>query len=93
MPDDLIQRLKSLNLKGMATALTEILAERTRRPAAPEAWLGRLIDAEQADRQARSLRYQLAAARFPIRRGLALSHDQRYLRKNLADHHDKPELR
>lgn len=32
----------------------------------PKAWLDRLIDAEQADRQVRSLRYQLKAARFPI---------------------------
>ena len=68
MPNDLVQQLKSLNLKGMATALHEMLAERTRLPAAPEAWLGRLIDAEQADRQARSLRYQLAVARFPTHR-------------------------
>ena len=30
-----------------------------------EALLLRLLDAEQADRQARSLRYQLKAARFP----------------------------
>jgi DNA replication protein DnaC len=36
----------------------------------PEAWLDRLIDAEQADRQVRSLRYQMKAARFPIHRDL-----------------------
>ncbi|QSA99470.1 IS21-like element helper ATPase IstB [Methylomonas sp. EFPC1] len=36
----------------------------------PEAWLDRLISAEQADRQARSLNYQLKAARFPIHRDL-----------------------
>ena len=35
-----------------------------------EALLLRLLDAEQADRQARSLRYQLKAARFPIHRDL-----------------------
>ena len=33
-----------------------------------EAWLDRLIAAELADRQARSLRYQLKAARFPMHR-------------------------
>lgn len=37
----------------------------------PEAWLDRLIEAEQADRQVRSLRYQLKAARFPIHRDLS----------------------
>ena len=36
----------------------------------PEAWLDRLIGAEQADRQVRSLRYQMKAARFPIHRDL-----------------------
>ena len=35
-----------------------------------EALLLRLLDGEQADRQARSLRYQLKAARFPIHRDL-----------------------
>ena len=70
MPNDLIKRLKALNLNGMATALNEMLAERARLPAAPEAWLGRLIDAEQADRQARSLSYQLDCANFPLHRDL-----------------------
>ena len=36
----------------------------------PEVWLDRLIKAEQANRQARSLSYQLKAARFPIHRDL-----------------------
>ena len=36
----------------------------------PEIWLDRLIAAEQADRQARSLNYQLKAARFPVHRDL-----------------------
>jgi DNA replication protein DnaC len=36
----------------------------------PEAWLDRLIEAELADRQLRSLRYQLKTARFPVHRDL-----------------------
>lgn len=48
----------------------------------PEAWLDRLIDAEQTDRQVRSLRYQMKAARFPIHRDLtcrrAFKSTQRY---------------
>ncbi|MEQ1531355.1 MAG: IS21-like element helper ATPase IstB, partial [Methylococcales bacterium] len=40
------------------------------KPVMPEVWLDRLIAAEQADRQARSLNYQLKAARFPIHRDL-----------------------
>jgi hypothetical protein len=57
MSIDRAAQLKSLHLYGMATAWSELLAEESRQPAQPEAWLHRLIDAEQADRQVRSLRY------------------------------------
>lgn len=70
MSIDRLAQLKSLHLYGMATAWSELLAEGPRQPMQPEAWLDRLIDAEQADRQVRSLRYQLKAARFPIHRDL-----------------------
>ena len=63
--------LKTLQLHGMATAWRELLAEAPRQPSPPEVWLDRLIEAEQADRQVRSLRYQLKAARFPIHRDLS----------------------
>lgn len=71
MSIDRLSQLKALQLYGMATAWSELQAEGQRRPIQPEAWLGRLIDAEMADRQARSLRYQLKAARFPIHRDLS----------------------
>ena len=70
MSIDRLSQLKSLRLYGMATAWSELLAEGPRQPMQPEAWLDRLIDAEQADRQVRSLRYQMKAARFPIHRDL-----------------------
>lgn len=70
MSIDRLAQLKSLHLYGMATAWAELLAEGARRPIQPEVWLDRLIDAEQADRQVRSLRYQMKAARFPIHRDL-----------------------
>jgi DNA replication protein DnaC len=70
MSIDRLAQLKSLHLYGMAAAWTELLAEGPRQPMRPEAWLDRLIEAEQADRQVRSLRYQLKAARFPIHRDL-----------------------
>src|SRR6195952_3179070 len=63
-------QLKALHLYGMATAWSELLAEGPRRPVQPEAWLDRLIEAELADRQVRSLRYQLKVARFPVHRDL-----------------------
>lgn len=54
---DRLAQLSTLHLYGMAAAWSELLAEGPRRPVQPEAWLDRLIDAEFADRQVRSLRY------------------------------------
>lgn len=59
MPTDRISELKNLHLHGMASALQELLAEASRRPARPELWLDRLIEAEQADRQ--SAPFELSA--------------------------------
>jgi DNA replication protein DnaC len=62
--------LKALQLYGMATAWGELQAEKPKQAHRPESWMGRLIAAEQTDRQLKSLRYQLKAARFPIHRDL-----------------------
>jgi len=70
MSIDNLSQLKSLKLFGMATALAEIQAEASRNLLTPESYLNRLIDAEIVDRQARSLRYQLHAAKFPIHRDM-----------------------
>nr|MDQ3039373.1 ATP-binding protein [Pseudomonadota bacterium] len=67
---ELTRRLKALHLYGMAAELTEMGAERARKPEAPEVWLQRLVDAESMERQARSMRYQLHVAKFPIHRDL-----------------------
>ncbi len=67
---DRLAQLNALHLYGMATAWGELVAEGPRRPMQPEAWLDRLIEAKLADRQVRSLRYQLKAARFPVHRDL-----------------------
>jgi DNA replication protein DnaC len=65
-------QLKALQLYGMAAAWREWQAEYAlqQKPVMPEVWLDRLIAAEQADRQVRSLNYQLNAARFPHHRDL-----------------------
>jgi len=62
--------LKALHLYGMATAWSELQAEKPRQAHRPETWMERLIVAEQTDRQLKSLRYQLKSARFPIHRDL-----------------------
>lgn len=66
-----LARLQTLRLYGMAEAWRELQAEGHRQPLSGEALLLRLLDAEQADRQARSLSYQLKAARFPVHRDLS----------------------
>jgi len=72
MSIDRCAQLKTLQLFGMASAWNEWQAEYTsqQKPVMPEVWLDRLIVAEQADRQARRLNYQLKVARFPIHRDL-----------------------
>ena len=70
MSIDNLSQLKALKLFGMATALAEIRAETPRLALTPDGCLHRLIDAELADRQARSLRYQLSAAKFPVHRDM-----------------------
>ena len=70
MSIDRIAKLKALRLFGMASAWCEWLAEPNRQPLVPEALLDRLMEAEQADRQARSLSYQLDCANFPLHRDL-----------------------
>ena len=70
MSTDYTLSLKALKLYGMATAWAELQAEKPRQVHRPETWMERLLLAEQTDRQLRSLRYQLKAARFPIHRDL-----------------------
>lgn len=71
MATDLLTQLKTLHLYGMAEAWAEIQAEAVRQPPwSAEQVRRRLIQGEMTGRQARSLRYQLHAAKFPIHRDL-----------------------
>ena len=70
MSIDYATTLKSLQLYGMAIAWSELQAEKPKQAHRPEVWMERLITAEQTERQLKSLRYQLKAARFPIHRDL-----------------------
>lgn len=71
MRAELIAQLNALRLYGMAQALADLVAYPAEQPPLPELWLQPLIDAERADRQARTLQYQLKTARFPLHRDLA----------------------
>ncbi len=69
---DLFTQLNDLRLYGMSDAWAEIKAEAPQRQKerSPERLLRQLINAEITDRYARSLKYQLKVARFPIHRDL-----------------------
>ncbi len=71
MRAELIAQLKALRLYGMAQALTDLVTPPTEPPPLAEPWLQQLLNAERADRQARTLQYQLKTARFPLHRDLA----------------------
>ena len=66
MHAEILAQLKSLNCHGMAAAWNEISADAVQLGA--ETTLQRLLQAETAERQARSLNYQLKTAKFPIHR-------------------------
>jgi hypothetical protein len=70
MQAQLLEQMKVLRLRGMASALEESLTALSQKKLAPSSWLGQLLAAEIADRQARSCQYQLALARFPLPRDL-----------------------
>ena len=66
MHTDILKQLKTLNCHGMASRWSEISADAAQLGA--ETVLQRLLEAEISERQARSLNYQLKAAKFPIHR-------------------------
>ena len=70
MQAQLIEQLKTLRLRGMASALEDSLTALSQKKLAPTTWLEQLLQAEIADRQARSYQYQLRLANFPMPRDL-----------------------
>jgi DNA replication protein DnaC len=70
MQTQVIEQLKALRLRGMASALEESLAALSQKKLAPTSWLAQLVQAEMAHRQARCYQYQLRLARFPMPRDL-----------------------
>ena len=68
--DEIYQRLQGLKLFGMAALCDELLGHRERPLPPPEQWLRRMIEAEESERQCRSIRYQMGIAKFPLARDL-----------------------
>ncbi|HXI17570.1 MAG TPA: IS21-like element helper ATPase IstB [Chloroflexota bacterium] len=67
---EMLQRLKELRLHGMAAAFDEVVDEGMKRSRTPFDVLGRLLQAEDSERHARSIRYQMSAAKFPVYRDI-----------------------
>ena len=66
----LVDGLKSLKLHGMAEAIPELKQSLRQGTLTPEKWLQELIKAEGAERKARSISYQMGAAKFPVTRDI-----------------------
>ena len=68
--EQLLDAMGSLKLNGMKSVLDEILVTGTRQRSTPEKILLELLNAEQAEREAKSIRYRLGQARFPVAKDL-----------------------
>jgi DNA replication protein DnaC len=62
--------LKALKLHGMKSVLDEVLVAGTRQKAIPEKILLELLKAELSERKARSIRYRMGQAKFPVAKDL-----------------------
>ena len=71
MAEALVTTMKSLKLHGMAQAVADLAAQQGPAFKQAERILSDLIKAEVAEREVRSIQYQLKSARFPAYRDLA----------------------
>lgn len=70
MPNNIAAQLKGLKLHGTASTRPELLAQSRHTDFEPEHFMKQLLMAESAERQVRSIAYQMTAARFPAHRDL-----------------------
>ena len=68
---DLLDMMGRLQLAGMRAAFDEVLATGLKRKHAVQDIIGDLLKAEIAEKQARSIKYQLTMARLPLAKELA----------------------
>jgi hypothetical protein len=64
--DKLIEAMEKLHLHGMNAVLDEVLAAGIKQRRTPEKMLLDLMEAELGERTARSIRYRLGLAMFPV---------------------------
>ena len=68
--DRLMEAIGTLGLYGMKATFDEILAAGTKTRATPDKILCDLLEAEVAERKARSIRYRMGLAKFPVDKDL-----------------------
>ncbi|HYN95987.1 MAG TPA: IS21-like element helper ATPase IstB [Pilimelia sp.] len=68
---ELMALMAELSLAGMRAAYDEVMSDGLKRQRTVQQILGELLAAERAEKQARSIRYQLGAAKLPLAKTLA----------------------
>jgi len=68
--DKLLSVMEALHMQGMQSVLDEVLASGIKQRHTPERLLLDLLEAELAERTARSIRYRLHLAKFPVDKDL-----------------------
>ncbi|HWX00087.1 IS21-like element helper ATPase IstB [Collimonas sp.] len=68
MSNEIIGQLKSLKLHGMAQSWPELIAQARLTDFDPDKFMQQLLKSEIAEREVRSMAYQMMAARFPAHR-------------------------
>ena len=68
---EILEMMASLKLAGMRAAFDELLADGLKRQHPVQRIIGELLEAEIADKQARSIKYQMSVARLPLAKELA----------------------
>ena len=71
MSNEIVARFRELKLHGMAQSWTELIAKARLNGLDTERLVEELLAAEKAEREMKSLAYQMKAARFPAHRDLA----------------------
>jgi len=68
---DIVSLMRELKLAGMRAAYDDVMRAGIQHQRSPAEILGDLLNAELAEKTARSIRYQMSAARFPVMKSLA----------------------
>src|ERR1700732_4744938 len=67
---EILELMSTLKLFGMRATYDEVMASGIRRSQDPPRIIGSLLTAEIAEKQARSIKYQLAIAKLPLAKDL-----------------------